>query len=77
MLVLTRRPDERIIVGPQIQVVVLAVAGRKVRLGIVAPPDMAILRDELRRPTLLTLAEHEQAMRDQSASRFVRQVFAA
>ena len=47
MLVLSRRVSERIRVGDSIVVTVLRVAGDKVRLGINAPPDVLILRDEL------------------------------
>jgi carbon storage regulator len=48
MLVLTRKKDERINIGPDIQVVVLEIHGNRVRLGLVAPPQMPILREELR-----------------------------
>ena len=47
MLVLSRRKDERINIGPDIQVVVLGIQGNRVRLGLVAPPQMPILREEL------------------------------
>jgi carbon storage regulator len=47
MLVLTRKTDERINIGPDIQVVVLAVQSSRVRLGLVAPAEMPILRGEL------------------------------
>ncbi len=47
MLVLSRRENERIRVGDSIVVTVLRVAGDKVRLGINAPRDVLVLRDEL------------------------------
>ncbi len=47
MLVLSRRENERIRVGDSIVVTVLRVAGDKVRLGIKAPRDVLVLRDEL------------------------------
>ena len=47
MLVLSRRKDERIMVGHEIEVTVLAVHGDRVRLGIVAPGEVRILRTEL------------------------------
>lgn len=47
MLVLSRRQSERIKVGDSIVVTVVRVAGDKVRLGIEAPPDVVVLRDEL------------------------------
>lgn len=47
MLVLSRRERERIKLGDSIVVTVVRVAGDKVRLGIEAPPDVLVLRDEL------------------------------
>ena len=47
MLVLSRREHERIRLGDSIVVTVVRVAGDKVRLGIEAPPDLVVLRDEL------------------------------
>jgi carbon storage regulator len=56
MLVLSRKESERIRLGDSIVVTVVRVAGDKVRLGIEAPADMLVLRDELdlhTRPTSL------------------------
>lgn len=47
MLVLSRKENERIRVGPSIVVTVVKVAGDKVRLGIEAPSDVLVLREEL------------------------------
>jgi len=47
MLVLSRKEAERIRLGDSIVVTVVRVAGDKVRLGIEAPRDMLVLRDEL------------------------------
>ncbi|MBN1909311.1 MAG: carbon storage regulator [Pirellulales bacterium] len=47
MLVLSRRESERIRLGDSIVVTVVRVAGDKVRLGIEAPLDVVVLRDEL------------------------------
>jgi carbon storage regulator len=47
MLVLSRRERERIKLGDSIVVTVVRVAGDKVRLGIEAPADVIVLRDEL------------------------------
>jgi carbon storage regulator len=48
MLVLTRRTGEVIVIGDDIHVVVLSVQGEKVRLGIVAPGDTSVDREEVR-----------------------------
>lgn len=47
MLVLSRRASERIKLGDSIVLTVIRVAGDKVRLGIEAPGDIIVLRDEL------------------------------
>jgi carbon storage regulator len=48
MLVLSRRKNERINIGDDIQVVILEIQGNRVRLGLVAPPQVPILREELK-----------------------------
>lgn len=47
MLVLTRKAGERILVGADIAVRVMEIRGDKVRIGIDAPDDLAIWREEL------------------------------
>ena len=47
MLVLTRKPGQSIMIGDGVEVQVLSVAGEKVRLGITAPRDISIFRDEV------------------------------
>ena len=49
MLVLTRRVGERVRIGSDVEVVVLEVRGREVRLGVAAPATVAIHREELYR----------------------------
>jgi carbon storage regulator len=50
MLVLSRKQSERIKVGDSIVVTVVRLSGDKVRLGIEAPRDMVVLREELEFP---------------------------
>ena len=47
MLILTRRVDERIFIGDNITLCVLDIEGNRVRLGLEAPKDIAILREEI------------------------------
>jgi len=47
MLVLSRKQTERIRLGESIVVTIVRVSGDKVRLGIEAPPEVVVLRDEL------------------------------
>ncbi|MEZ5445431.1 MAG: carbon storage regulator CsrA [Gammaproteobacteria bacterium] len=47
MLILTRRIGERVMIGDEIEVVVLAVKGNQVRLGFKAPKDLPVHRQEI------------------------------
>ncbi len=47
MLVLSRKEAQRIRVGDSIVVSIVKIAGDKVRVGIEAPSDVLVLRDEL------------------------------
>ena len=47
MLVLTRKPGEKIHIGTGITITVVEVRGNKIRLGIDAPDDVPIFRGEL------------------------------
>jgi carbon storage regulator len=47
MLILTRKPGEAIRIGPDIVVTVLGVNGQQVRLGIEAPRDVTVHREEV------------------------------
>jgi carbon storage regulator len=47
MLVLSRRLGEQIVIGGEIRITVVAVQGNKVRIGITAPPDIRVDREEI------------------------------
>ncbi len=47
MLVLSRKKDEKIIIGDNITVMVIEIRGDKVRLGINAPRDVTVHRQEV------------------------------
>lgn len=47
MLILTRRPGERVVIGDEILVTVMGVSGHTVRLGIAAPSGVPIYREEI------------------------------
>jgi carbon storage regulator len=47
MLVLSRKPNERILIGSNIEVKVLSILGNRVRLGITCPAEVRILRSEI------------------------------
>ena len=47
MLILTRRVGETVVIGEDISVTVLGVKGNQIRLGINAPKDVAVHRQEI------------------------------
>ena len=47
MLILSRRPDESVIIGDNITVTVLSVKGKQVRISIDAPKDIQVHRSEI------------------------------
>ena len=47
MLVLTRKSNQSIMIGDEIEVSVLAIVGEKVRIGIQAPRDVPVFRREV------------------------------
>jgi len=47
MLVLTRKAEQSLLLGTNITITVLAVEGERVKLGIQAPRDVMVLRQEI------------------------------
>ena len=47
MLILTRRVGERLVIGENVTVTVLGVKGHQVRIGIDAPRDVTVHREEI------------------------------
>jgi len=60
MLVIARKPGERICLGDDITVTVLEINGSSVRLGLEAPPEVQIFRQEI---WLAIKAENQAAAR--------------
>lgn len=57
MLILTRNQDESIIIADDVKVKILNIQGRQVRLGIEAPKNITVHREEIR---LKILSEREK-----------------
>ena len=47
MLILTRKIGEGIILGDDIRIAVLEIRGKQIRIGIEAPPEVVVLREEI------------------------------
>ena len=60
MLVLTRKTNQSIMIGDDVEVSVLAVSRDKIRLGITAPKDVPVFRKEV----YLSIQEEAAAARD-------------
>ena len=47
MLVLSRQKDESIVIGDNIEITIINIRSNKVRLGITAPKDISVHRNEV------------------------------
>jgi carbon storage regulator len=70
MLVLTRKTNQSIMIGDDVEVSVLAVSRDKIRLGITAPRDVPVFRKEV---YLSIKGEAEEKSGDEKASGAVGQ----
>ena len=57
MLILSRRPGESLTIGDDVVVTVVGVSGNQIRLGITAPREVRVLREEVQR----AMQEEKQA----------------
>ena len=69
MLVLSRKQEQRIRIGDDIEITIVAVSGDNVRIGIEAPKQIKILRSEVYEELC---AENKAAMTSPEISRNVR-----
>lgn len=60
MLVLSRKESEKVLLGDDIVLTIVRLSGDRVRLGIEAPSDMLILREELDESDNKTMKHHKK-----------------
>lgn len=75
MLVLSRRPQQSLLIGHDVVVTVLEVNGDTVRIGIKAPADVDIHREEIYHD--LQKANQESTSRPGAAAELARRIHAA
>lgn len=63
MLVLSRSRNEKILIGDNIEVMIVDIRGDKVRLGITAPDDVSVHREEV----YLAIREEERLKAEQES----------
>ena len=62
MLVLSRKQDEKIMIGDDITLMVISIQGDKVRLGIDAPKEVSIHREEVYKAILEERRDRERQL---------------
>lgn len=75
MLVLRRKAGEAISVGDEIRIVIIEVKGKQVKIGVEAPPGVAIYRDELLRKILAENQEAAQTLPNALQSDLMKEMF--
>jgi len=71
MLALTRKKGESIVVGSNIEVVVLGITGEQVRLGIVAPKNIPVHRKEIFEQIQ---NENQEAMKESTTKKVTKEM---
>lgn len=66
MLILTRRVGETVVIGDNVTVTVLGVKGNQVRLGVNAPREVAVHREEI-----FERIKRERSEEDSTAPKYV------
>lgn len=47
MLILSRQPGEKIMIGDDVEIIILDISGGQIKVGVTAPKDVVILREEV------------------------------
>ena len=68
MLVISRKAGQSVMIGEDITVKVVEVRGQQVRIGIEAPPQVAVAREELHREVAATNKQAVRARKESAAA---------
>lgn len=74
MLVLSRKEDESVIIGENIKIKVISIEKGSVKLGFEAPPNMLILREELKIAVEQTNKEASSNIDESKISALLKQI---
>lgn len=61
MLILTRRVGEKLVIGENVTVTILGVKGNQIRIGIDAPPEVQVHREEIFQRIMAEKAELDES----------------
>lgn len=64
MLVLSRKVGEKILIGDDVAITVVRVQGDKVRIGVEAPREILVVREEIKRDNFPAAIKTPQAQED-------------
>jgi len=70
MLVLTRMPSETIIIGDSVKVTIVSIHGRTVKVGISAPKEISVHREEVYNKIIAESDNDDEAYNERFNSRF-------
>ena len=75
MLILTRKVGESVLIGDDISITVLSVRGNQVKLGVQAPKEVSVHREEIYQRILQSKDEHMGHLRPTSFMNVLHSIY--